>query len=170
MDFDIEKLLSVFKVKSEAELISAKTTTKQSDRVFTTGYVPKLVKMTAEECKTLCDSAGIEYLEGYEERVLQYCISNEERDRHGDIVRGSGMKFENYIKNPVIAYGHDHFSPPIGATLKVWYDVTTKCVYAWGLFVDDRIDGKGFADTVFKLARAGFMKACSIGFNPMKVN
>jgi len=59
---------------------------------------------------------------------------------------------------------HDTQKFVVGNTIKVWHDTETKSVKAWALFLDDRVDRTGFADTTFRFAASGAMKACSIGF------
>jgi len=129
---------------------------------------PSIVSMTADECRKLCDKIGVVYAPGYEQRVLQYVVTNETKDRHGDIVRANGGAYDDYMKNPVMFFSHDYSTPPIGNTVKVWNDKSQKNVQAWGLFLDDAVDKSGLSDLIFRFARSGFLKACSIGFIPIK--
>lgn len=131
---------------------------------------PQLVQMTADECKGYCDAAGVVYVPGYEHRVMDYTVSNECKDRYGDIVRAAGARFENYVKNPVMFFSHDYSQPPIGNSIKSWIDLQEKQVRSWGLFTDDSVDKTGFADLIFRFAQSGFMRACSVGFQPLKAN
>jgi ferritin-like metal-binding protein YciE len=68
----------------------------------------------------------------------------------------------------VIPFAHDYTNPPVGNTLQIGYDATGKCVPAIGLFLDSQVDTSGRADLVFRMASNGFMRACSIGFKPLK--
>ncbi len=144
------------------ELI-AKKQEKQSRAMA--GKVPSSVTIDVPTCQSLCKDAGIEYLEGYEGRVLEYTITNETVDRYGDIVRCAGGDVNNYKKNPVINFAHEN-SFPVGNTIKIWMDEQEKSWKAWGLFMDNRVDKSGRADLVYNMAKSGFMPACSIGFNP----
>lgn len=82
-------------------------------------------------------------------------------DRHGESLNPMGWKLENYTKNPVILFGHDYKSLPIGKAVKVWIE-----------------DGKlmftiKFADTpmgneVFQLFEDEMLNAFSVGFIPLK--
>lgn len=82
-------------------------------------------------------------------------------DRHGESLNPMGWKLENYTKNPVILFGHDYKSLPIGKAVKVWIE-----------------DGKlmftiKFADTpmgneVFRLFEEEMLNAFSVGFIPLK--
>ncbi len=82
-------------------------------------------------------------------------------DRHGESLNPNGWSLNNYMRNPVILFGHDYKSLPIGKAMKVWVE-----------------DGKlmftiKFADTpmgneVFKLFEEDMLNAFSVGFIPMK--
>ncbi len=82
-------------------------------------------------------------------------------DRHGESLNPNGWSLNNYLRNPVILFGHDYKSLPIGKALKVWIE-----------------DGKlmftiKFADTpmgneVFKLFEEDMLNAFSVGFIPLK--
>jgi hypothetical protein len=41
-------------------------------------------------------------------------ISTEDLDRSGEIVRQNGWELENYKNNPIVLWGHDYYSLPIG--------------------------------------------------------
>ena len=163
-------LLKEYGVKSEAELFSAKTTQKQS-RALITGK-PKKVSLPIDQVKRLCTLAGLEYKAGYEGRILEYVTTNETIDRYGDIVRAKGLDFKSnyYPNNPVMMFSHQYQMLPIGNAIKIWYDNQNKCIPAYGLFMDDDVDKSGFSDLVFRIAQAGFMRACSIGFMPLEWN
>lgn len=166
LSFEINEMLERFGVKNTNELLLHKQKETQT-RIFSSGK-PILVKMSSDECKKLCDKAGVQYAPGYEYRVLQYIVSDERKDRYGDIVRASGATFDNYRNNPVIFFSHNYEQPPIGNSLKTWIDRSSKSVQSWGLFVDDNIDKTGFSDLIFRLAASRFMRACSVGFAPIE--
>jgi len=96
-----------------------------------------------------------------EERSIVHIISTEQPDRMGDIVRAGGMDDENYQKNPVVLFGHDYGSFPVGKSL--WRKRTTrngsKGILAKTQFADTDEGRK-----VFELWRDGFLNAASIGF------
>jgi phage head maturation protease len=127
---------------------------------------PKRITLSAMDCKILCKLAGIEYLEGFEGRVLEYVITNETADRYGDIVRAKGVDLTNYRREPVIHLSHDTHKFPVGNSIKVWYDSVDQSVKAWALFFDDRVDRTGLSDTAFRFCSGGYMKGASVGFLP----
>jgi len=167
---ELTGLLKEFNVRAEKELINAKTKDKQT-RAVTSG-APVLVELTADKCKKLCEAAGLVYKTGFEKRVLNYTTTNEVVDRYGDIVRGKLMDFKTtyFPDNPVMMFAHDYKSLPIGNTIKIWFDKQLKSIPAYGLFMDNDVDKTGWSDIVFTMARAGFLRACSIGFMPKTYN
>ncbi len=166
---DAETLNALYGTDNGDEIIKSKETDTQI-KAFTPAK-PKRVQMSIDKCKKLCEAAGLEYLDGYEGRVVEHKITDETVDRYGDIVRAKGLDFKtNYSKNSVIQYAHDYKQPPIGKSVRVWYDKIDNSVKSWGLYFDDRVDKTGLSDTIFKYIVAGAMPACSVGFNPIKVN
>jgi hypothetical protein len=156
---------STFGTEDRAAVFAKKTEGKQ---VRALSGVVGLVTMSAADCQALCASVNFEYLFGYEQRVVKYRISDETQDRYGDIVRASGIRFDNFTKNPVVQFAHDYQQPPVGIGLKTW--ASGKAAYMLVLFYDERVDPSGKADLIFRLVKSGGMKACSIGFVPLKVN
>lgn len=162
-------LKALYGTDDTKQIIKNKTTGKQT-KAFSPRK-PKLVEMTANECKILCKAAGLDYLAGYEGRVVEHVITDETVDRYGDIVRAAGVDFKtNYKKNPTIQYAHDYQHPPIGKSIKIWYDKDEANVKSWGLFFDDRVDKTDLSDTIFKFVASGAMPANSVGFNPIKTH
>ncbi len=95
-------------------------------------------------------------------RVLEFIASTEDKDRQGDIIRASGWKLDNYLKNPVFQWAHDYSQPPIGKAVKVW--VQGKKLMTQVEFADR--DTYEFADTIYRLYKGGFLKAVSVGLTP----
>ncbi len=162
-----EEMIALFGTENETEIKDSKTKTEKQQRIKAAAK-PSIVKMSSDECKALCKSVGLEYLEGYEKRVIEHVISDETSDRVGDIMRAKGVDIENYVKNPVILFVHNGRTFPIGKSLKVWS--SGKKVLSWGLFFDDRVDKFGVSDNAFRYIKSGAMPAVSIGFIPKIVN
>lgn len=170
MNEELKLLLGLTGTKTEAELLVFKEKTP-----LPKGFDgnPRLVKMTSEECQTLCQKCGkngITYRKGYEDRVVESTISNEQTDRQGDVMRVDGIDVGNYVNNPVVHYAHETRKPPIGNCIKIWKDPTTKELKAWTLFMDNEVDHTGFSDLIFKMVSNGFIRGTSIGFLPVKGN
>lgn len=98
-------------------------------------------------------------------RTIEFTSSTEGSDRMGDVIRVAGWDLANFEKNPVFLFSHRSEDPPIGrilgskkelgknAALVQTAQFATKDIYP-------------FADTIFKLYKAGFMNAVSVGFMP----
>lgn len=97
-------------------------------------------------------------------RSIHIVCSTIAEDRHGDTIDPKGWKLDNYRANPVLLWGHDMYAPPIGralsigvngASLEGQYEFAPAGVYP-------------LADTVYALAKNGFINAGSVGFKPIK--
>lgn len=93
-------------------------------------------------------------------RTSAFTISTGSRDRDGDTIDPKGWELEPYKRNPVVLFGHDSGSLPIGKAVNIWTD-------SRGLHVEMQWPEKGvypFADTVHDMVKAGFLNATSVGF------
>ncbi len=97
-----------------------------------------------------------------EDRILDFVGSSEEPDRMGDIVRVSGWKLDNYLKNPVFLWAHDYKQPPIGKCVKCW---KSKGELKFRIEFAPK-ETYEFADTCYKLYKGGYLNAVSVGFAP----
>ena len=81
----------------------------------------------------------------------------------GDTIDPNGWDLTAYNANPVILWSHDSSAPPIGRMIRTW-------VEAGRLMGDVEFadaETYAFADDIFKLVQAGFIKAGSVGFLPI---
>lgn len=87
-------------------------------------------------------------------------FSTDDEDRHGEIVNQDSWILNDYLKNPVVLFAHDHQQPAIGKVLTL------------GFNEDGNLEGAiqfaakeyEFANTIFKLYKGGYMRAFSVGF------
>jgi HK97 family phage prohead protease len=99
-----------------------------------------------------------------QDRHAIFIASSEDKDRYGDIIRVNGWDLTNYKANPIVLFGHQSRNLPIGSA-KAWIEGTQ-------LFADVEFAAKevyDFADSVYKLVKAGFLNAVSVGFQPTKM-
>ena len=82
-------------------------------------------------------------------------------DRHGESVNPEGWIVKNFLKNPVILYGHDYSTLPVGKATKVY--VENKA-----LKFDIQFATNQFAQDVFDLFAQKILNAFSVGFIPKK--
>lgn len=81
-------------------------------------------------------------------------------DRHGEIVDQKSWQLDDFIKNPVVLFSHDHNQPPIGMVTGLGYNG------------DGNLEGTvkfaakeyPFANVIWNLYKGGFMRAFSVGF------
>jgi Escherichia/Staphylococcus phage prohead protease len=87
-------------------------------------------------------------------------FSTEDVDRHGEVVDQKSWLLEEYLKNPVVLFAHDHTQPAIGKVISLAFNE------------DGNLEGTiqfaakeyEFANTIYKLYKGGFMRAFSVGF------
>ena len=93
--------------------------------------------------------------------------SMETKDRDGDTLTAAGANLDNYRKNPVVLWAHDHKGLPVAKALSI------EAVEGVGLRAQIQFPPRGvdeFADRVHSLWAAGFLNAASVGFIPRAGN
>lgn len=131
--------------------------------------VAEPAKPGAAELQKLAEANGMEWRDGFEDRVIAYWASDEAVDREGDIVR-QNWDFTEFDLNPVMPFSHEWHAPPIGGVIQRQVVRRTDGVFngpaltTLNLFAPE--DVWEFADTIFRLVRSGFLKTSSVGFSP----
>ena len=98
---------------------------------------------------------------------LVYVMSDESVDRVGDVIKADGWNLQNFLKNPVALFGHDH-----KFIVGHWTDVKVQGKQLIGRL---KLLPKGISerlDEVIAAVEAGILRAVSVGFNisdPQKV-
>ena len=108
---------------------------------------------------TTCKQIGPE-----EDRILEFCITTDSVDRHGDTVASKGWKTAAYLRNPVVLFAHDYDSLPIGKSVALY-------AFEHGLRSQVKFapaTANPFAEQVFQMCKGGFLNAASVGFIPLK--
>lgn len=104
---------------------------------------------------------------GGDDRCLRFTISTDIVDREQDTIAIAGWELSNFLRNPVVLWGHDAARLPIGRALDV--GVVNNALKATVRFIPaDTPEGGAFAESVYRLARQGFINATSVGFRPVK--
>jgi len=90
-------------------------------------------------------------------------ISTEDTDRSGEIVKQAGWELTNYKNNPIVLWGHDYYSLPVGVCTETY--LTEKngvpALGAKGVFLSADINP--FAQQVRKLYEFGIGKGAGVG-------
>ena len=122
--------------------------------------------------RTAAEGCGLPWEDGYENRVIPWWASDQRVDRHGDIVEQS-WDFGEFDKNPVVLYGHQWESPPIGSVIgkeirnRRDKDYSGPALRLMPLFATK--EQYPAADVIFRLAKARFLRTGSVGFMPGKI-
>lgn len=101
-----------------------------------------------------------------EQYTLRAVFSTADTDRHGEIVDQKSWILDDFEKNPVILFGHDHSQPPVGKVIDLMYnqrgDLEGTIKFAAKEYP--------FANVIWNLYKGGFMRAFSVGFSAGKVD
>jgi len=108
-----------------------------------------------------------------EEGVIEAIVgSSNVIDRMGEVIDQAGWSLKNYMKNPVILWGHNVHEnrPPIGKALKVWVDGDKKSASGkQKLMFKVKFDLQdNFAAEVYRKIKEGFLNTVSVGFIPLE--
>ena len=101
-----------------------------------------------------------------ESRAFEVIISTSAIDRHGETILQSGWDFKNYMANPVVLWGHDYHSLPVGIVTEIIPD--GEKTIARGIFAP--AEANPLAEQLFKLYQLGMLKTVSVGFIPKEYN
>jgi len=96
-------------------------------------------------------------------RRVRFVASDETVDRYGDIIRASGWQLDNFRKNPVLLFGHQSDSLPVGKVDPIAVEGTKLIAHAE--FLPEGMTA--FADSVWSLIEHGALNAASVGFLPL---
>ena len=94
-------------MKKEAYLKLTEETRKEFVSLFTAKAMQDFIKITKEQADA--DSG-----------TFKVVISSDDEDRQGESVNQDGLDFKNYMENPVVLWGHDYYSPPIGVCTRIY--------------------------------------------------
>lgn len=104
---------------------------------------------------------------GGDMRALRFTISTGAVDREQDRIMVAGWDLANFRRNPVVLWGHDATRLPIGRAFDL--RIEDAALKASVEFIpEDTPEGGQFAESVYRLARQGFIAATSVGFRPIK--
>lgn len=98
------------------------------------------------------------------DRCIKFTITTSTPDRENDVLETGGIDTTAYAKNGVVQWAHDYKSLPIGRCLGIerfQHKLVATVEFA-------PADMNPMAEQVFKMVKAGFLNACSIGFRPLE--
>lgn len=106
-----------------------------------------------------------------EKRVLRYTWTDESVDADGDIIRLAGWDLSRFVANPVFLWGHDgKNAPPIGKAVSIEMQPGATTPRSMVDVEYAPKDAYQFADTIYQLAKRGFVNATSAGFRVLEAS
>lgn len=91
------------------------------------------------------------------EGEVEFVVSTNAIDAHGERINVEGIDVSDFKKNPVVLWGHDGFNLPIAKATKVWKESGKLMARAKFYLKDD------FSRKVYDYIVDGFLNAVSIG-------
>lgn len=97
--------------------------------------------------------------------TIDFIMTIEEKDRHGDIVDVDSIKLTNFMNNPVVLPSHDHSAMAVAKVTETWVEMIggKKALIGKVKFAVEEYE---LGKTYWNLYKNGFMSAVSIGFIP----
>lgn len=137
------------------------------------GFQDKGLKVTDEQARQWAENVGLPWDQKYSGRTIPWWGSDERVDRYGDIVR-QVFQFNNFKQNPVLLESHNWGSAFLMGNVINWEIGNRRsdgyngpALQLMNLFAT--ADMNPDADKAFRLAKAKFLRAGSIGFFPLKI-
>ena len=139
-------------------------------KVMKAGGAPRTGdSFSVDELRSLTEKRGMPWDDAYAGRVLAYWASDERVDAHGEIVR-QNWNFGEFEGNSPMPFSHGWDGLPVGRVLdwqvrqRAEKDYTGPALWLLGLFATE--EQYGFADSVYRLAKAAILPGGSVGFWP----
>lgn len=101
-------------------------------------------------------------------RIVRFRGTNGTIDRDGESIDPKRWDFDNYMKNPVVQFGHDYSERPVGRTVKIENDGKNVDFYIQFPASEEEAGEEWFkfTDSVYRMVKSGFLNATSVGFRP----
>lgn len=106
-----------------------------------------------------CSAPAVMHVVDRQKMQLAQVISTNELNRNGHRVMQDGWDFEDYLRNPIVLFGHDDSKPAIGKNVSLAIDGPL-------LRAVTEFAPTEFGRELFALYDGGYMKAWSVGFQP----
>lgn len=129
------------------------------------GYLHAIQRQRGQVMKKFASIPAVKKID-IDKRTIEHVISTGVEDRDGDIINPKGWILDEFLKNPVVLFGHRHDLPPIARAVKLRAGED-------GLETLTMFPPKGISqvsDTVFDLNRLGYLRSWSVGFDPVEFN
>lgn len=97
-------------------------------------------------------------------RTLRFVFSDATVDRAGDSIDPAGWQTKTFEANPVALWAHNSSAPPIGRA----FNVAPSKSKLFGDIEFMSRDISEFADSIYRMYKAKFLRAVSVGFMPLE--
>lgn len=109
-------------------------------------------------------------------RVIRFIGSDESVDRDGDIISIDGWDVSNYLKNPVVVYGHNYNDLPIGKAVvtidkrarQLLFDIKFPSIEELSSDPKNPSEHALRVDAIYNMAKAGILNTVSVGFRGLE--
>lgn len=99
-----------------------------------------------------------------EAHTVEFVINSGGVDLVHEELNPMGCEYEDFLRNPVVLWAHDDWSPPIGKALDVSLDPDVGVVSTAKFAVEE----DPFAERIFKLYKGGYLSGSSVRFLPLE--
>ncbi len=110
-------------------------------------------------------------------RSFTAIASDNSTDRHGESIQQDGWDLENFVKNPVVPWGHDYYMPPVAKATeiglvdgKLMFKPQFASIEELSADPSNPSDWAKFVDTIFRMYKGGYLRAFSVGFIPTEMD
>lgn len=111
------------------------------------------------------------------DRSFTAVASDDSTDRHGENIQQDGWDLGNFLKNPVVPWGHDYYNPPVAKATEIGIEngklmFKPKFATIEELSSDPKnpSDWAKFVDTIYQMYKGGYLRAFSVGFIPKEMD
>lgn len=109
-----------------------------------------------------------------EERTIDFIGSTATKDRYGDVIEQGGWELANFVKNPVIPWGHNYSDPPVAKATEVglrdgnlFFKGKFPSIAELSSDPNHPSDWALFVDSIYNSYKGGYLSAFSVGFIPL---
>lgn len=116
----------------------------------------------AEKLSKAFEKIDLKEITAEDSGTFKVIMTTEKRDRDGEIIKIDGWNFENFMKNPIVIYGHNYWGIEnvIGRVDKIYRE--GQSWVAEGRFASEKANPK--AQLVRRLYDEKILNAVSVGF------
>lgn len=132
-------------------------------RLYTLEQFSRLQGDEAASAAIAVMSSG-EAVPGDADRIIRYTFSTPAVARDMHTVAADAWQTESFMRNPVFLWAHDDTALPIGRVVSI----TTAADKLVGAVEYATADLNPFADTVYRMVRAGYLNAVSTSWIPLE--